>query len=108
MNSLFSLRALLSALAPLVGAEAELGNRAVSAGWATEAKKDKINKWSSEGVALVEEELKTLFQREYEAEYNEKMRRVCALHVVLNLCDPYVHDLSDLGLGGPRTTMTQS
>jgi len=72
---LFSLRALLSALAPLIGAEAELGNRAVSAGWATEAKKDKIDKWSSEGVALVEEELKTLFQREYEAGYTEKMCR---------------------------------
>jgi hypothetical protein len=99
---------LLSALAPIVGAEAELGNRAVSAGWATEAKKDKIDKWSSEGVALVEEELKTLFQREYEAEYNEKMRRVCVLHAVLNLRDSNVHHLSDLGLGGSRTTMKQS
>ena len=105
---MFSLRALLSALAPLIAAEAELGNRAVSAGWATEAKKDKIDKWSSEGVALVEEELKTLFQREYEAEYTEKMRRVCALHVILNLRDSYVHHLSDLGLGRPRTTMTRS
>jgi hypothetical protein len=77
---LFSLRALLVALAPLVGAEAELGHRAVSEGWAKEAKKDKISEWSSKGVALVDEELKTLFQREYEAEYNEKMRRVFLLH----------------------------
>jgi serine/tyrosine/threonine adenylyltransferase len=79
VDSLFSLRALLNALSPLVGAEAELGNRAVSAGWAGEAKKDKINEWSSRGVTLVEEELKTLFQREYEAEYSERMHRVCTL-----------------------------
>jgi len=78
---LYSLRALLNALAPLVGAEAESGNRAVSAGWVREAEKDKINEWGSKGVTLVEEELKTLFQREYEAEYNERMRRVCPLHV---------------------------
>lgn len=80
MNSLFSLKALLNALAPLVGAEVELGNRAVSAGWAKETKKDKINEWSTKGVALVEEDLKTLFQREYEAEYNERMRRVRPLY----------------------------
>ncbi|KAI0300900.1 hypothetical protein BC826DRAFT_931613 [Russula brevipes] len=72
---LFSLKALLKALAPLAGAEAELGNRALSAGWARDAKKDKINEWSSKGISLVEEELKDVFRREYEAEYNERMRR---------------------------------
>ena len=105
MNSLYSLRALLDALAPLVGAEVELGNRAVSAGWAREAKKDKINEWSSKGVALVEEELKTLFQREYEAEYNERMRRVCPHYVASNLRGSYVYHLSDLDLGVRRTRM---
>lgn len=72
---LFSLRALLMALAPLVGAESELGGRALSEGWAKEAKSDKISKWNSKGIVLVDEELKALFQREYEAEYNERMRR---------------------------------
>src|SRR6266852_2727499 len=52
MNSLYSLRALLTALAPLVGAEAALGNRAVSEGWAKEAKKEKITEWSTKGAAL--------------------------------------------------------
>jgi hypothetical protein len=68
---------LLNALSPLIGAEAELGNRAVSTGWAGEATKDKVKEWGSRGVTLVEEELKTLFQREYEAEYSERMHRVC-------------------------------
>jgi hypothetical protein len=74
-GSLFALRALLNALSPLVGAEAELGDRAISAGWAKEATKDKINEWSSKGVALVKEELEDTFRREYEAEYNARMRQ---------------------------------
>lgn len=94
------------ALAPLIGAEAELGNRAVSEGWAKEAKKDKISEWSSKGGALVDEELKALFQREYEAEYNEKMRRVSLLHESVNLRDSYAHHLSDLGFDVPRTRTT--
>ena len=73
-GSLFALRALLNALAPLVGAEAELGNKAVFAGWAKQSKKDEL---SDSGIALVEEELKDLFRREYEAEFNAKMRQAC-------------------------------
>ena len=75
MSSLFALRALLNALSPLVGAEAELGDKAVSAGWAKEATKDKIKEWSSKGVALVKEELEDTFRHEYEAEYNARMRQ---------------------------------
>jgi uncharacterized protein YdiU (UPF0061 family) len=107
-NSLYSLRALLRALAPLVGAEAALGNRAVSEGWAKEAKGDKITEWSTKGAALVDEELRTIFQREYEAEYNEKMRRVSLLLESVNPCNSYAHHLSDLGLGVPRTKMTRT
>lgn len=89
MNSLFSLRALLMALAPLVGAESELGDRALSDGWAREAKRDKISQWNSKGVVLVDEELKAIFRREYEAEYSEKMRRVWLHHGSVNLRFPY-------------------
>ncbi|KAI0250342.1 hypothetical protein BJV78DRAFT_1347422 [Lactifluus subvellereus] len=64
--------ALLNALAPLVGAEAELGNKAVTAEWAKEGKKDE---WSDRGVALVEEELEDLFRREYEVEFHARMRQ---------------------------------
>jgi hypothetical protein len=77
---LYSLKALLSALAPLIGAEEESGNRAVSEGWEKEVKKDKINRWSSKGITLMDGELKTLFQREYEAEYKKKMQQVCPPH----------------------------
>ena len=102
------MRALLTALAPLVGAEAALGNRAVSEGWAKEAKKDKIIEWSTKGAALVDGELRTTFKREYEAEYNEKMRRVSLLLEPVNLCNSYAHHLSDLGLGVPRTKTTRT
>lgn len=84
---LYSLRALLMALAPLVGAEAALGNKAVSVGWAKEAKKEKITEWSTKGAALVDGELGTLFQREYEAEYSEKMRRRLGLRRAENKDD---------------------
>jgi len=103
MNSLYSLRALLTALAPLVGAEAALGNRAVSEGWAKDAKKDKITEWSYKGAALVDKELRVIFQREYEAEYIEKMRRVCLLLGSGNPHDSYAHHLSDLGFDVSRT-----
>ena len=76
MISLYALRALLKALSPLIGAEEELGNKAVSLGWAKEVKKDRINKWSSKGITIVNEELTALVRREYEAEYNAQMRRV--------------------------------
>ncbi|SRR5258708_6505182 len=91
MNSLYSLRSLLTALAPLVGAEAALGNRAVSGGWAKDAKKEKIVEWSCKGAALVDEDLRTIFQREYEAEYHKKMRLVCLLHWTVDLGDSYAH-----------------
>ena len=108
MNSLYSLRELLTALAPLVGAEAALGNRAVSEGWAKEAKKDKIIEWSTKGAALVDGELRTIFQREYEAGYNEKMRHVSLLLGSVNLCNSYAHHLSVLGLGVLRTMTTRT
>jgi serine/tyrosine/threonine adenylyltransferase len=75
---LFALQALLNALAPLVGAEAELGNKAVSAGWEKPGKK---GEWSDKGVALVEE-LKELFWREYKMEFDAKMRQACCRDLV--------------------------
>lgn len=107
-NSLYSLRALLTALAPLVGAEAALGNRAVSEGWAKEAKKDKKTEWSTKGAAIVDEELRTIFQREYEAEYNKKMRRVSPLLGSRNRFNSYARHLSDSGLGVPKIKTTQT
>ncbi|KAI0264397.1 hypothetical protein BC834DRAFT_882858 [Gloeopeniophorella convolvens] len=41
-GGLFALKALLNALAPLVGAEAELGGKAVSAGWSKDVEKISI------------------------------------------------------------------
>ena len=78
--SLFALRALLNALVPLVGAEAELGNKAVSTGWANGFDEGKIKELRSTGADLVEKELNNTFQTEFEAEYHARMNKVgCVL-----------------------------
>ncbi|ETW83014.1 hypothetical protein HETIRDRAFT_315131 [Heterobasidion irregulare TC 32-1] len=80
---LFALRALLNALAPLVGAEAELGNKAISTGWANEFDEKKIKELRSTGVDLVEEELNHTFQTEFEAEYHARMNKRLGLRRLL-------------------------
>lgn len=108
-SSLFALRALLNALSPLVGAEAELGDRAVSAGWAKEATKDKVKEWSSKGVALVKEELEDTFQREYEAEYNARLRQARPLLWFIHSCasDAAIIIISALAFDAPRNRTTR-
>ena len=105
LSSLFALRALLNALSPLVHAEAELGNRAVSAGWAKEATKDDIDEWSSKGVALVKKELEDTFRREYEAEYNARMRQArlcCGSYVLISQTPPLLAPWSSTRRGAGR------
>ncbi|EJD06907.1 UPF0061-domain-containing protein [Fomitiporia mediterranea MF3/22] len=48
---LYALRALLNALSPLIGAEAELGT-AVKAGWADGVSQEKIDEWAKTGLEL--------------------------------------------------------
>ncbi|KAI0058214.1 UPF0061-domain-containing protein [Artomyces pyxidatus] len=72
---LYALRALLNSLAPLIGAEAELGSKAVSAGWAKDAKEDQLKTWREKGISLVEDELAAVFDAEYNAKYAETMRK---------------------------------
>jgi hypothetical protein len=91
LSSHFALKALLNALSPLIHAEAELGNRAVSAGWAKEATKDKIKEWSSKGVALVDLRLEDTFWLTYKAEYNARMsqaRLCCGSYVLISQMPP--------------------
>lgn len=72
---LFALRALLNSLAPLVGAEAELGNKAVSTGWANGLDEGRIKELRTTGADLVAEELNNTFQTEFEAEYHVRMNK---------------------------------
>ncbi|THH07030.1 hypothetical protein EW146_g9443 [Bondarzewia mesenterica] len=71
----FALRALLNSLAPLIGAEAELGGKAVSAGWANDFEDEKIKELRARGIELVEHDLRTVFESEYADEYAARMRK---------------------------------
>ncbi|KAF7330454.1 hypothetical protein MVEN_02484400 [Mycena venus] len=60
---LFALRALHTALAPLIGAESALGH-AVPAGWADAASKEEIAAWRTSGMDKLKDELERVFQSE--------------------------------------------
>ena len=67
---------MLNSLAPLIGAEADLGDRAVSAGWAEGVSEEQIAEWRQRGVTLVKEEMEILIQEVTSQEYGRLMRRV--------------------------------
>ena len=71
----YALRALLNALAPLIGAEEELGGKAVSAGWAEGADSDKLASWTKKGLELATELGRTT-QETTAVEYGYLMRKV--------------------------------
>ncbi|KAI5115199.1 hypothetical protein M0805_009632 [Coniferiporia weirii] len=64
---MYALRAFLSALSPIVGAEAELGT-SVKAGWTDGVSKEKIDEWTKKGAEL-EEEMKAETEATMEKEY---------------------------------------
>lgn len=75
LYSLFALRSLLDALAPLIGAEAEFG-KALPPGWTEEIPSGKINEWRKRGIELVEEELEKVAIETSAAEYGRLMHKV--------------------------------
>ncbi|KAI1797378.1 hypothetical protein LXA43DRAFT_969349 [Ganoderma leucocontextum] len=72
---IYALRALLNALSPLVGAEDELGGKAVSPGWADNASKDQIQEWSKRGIELVKEEMERVAEEVCAVEYGRLMHK---------------------------------
>lgn len=64
----------MNALAPLIGAEAELG-RAVSPGWAA-ADESKIDEWRERGSESVREEMERVAQEACAQEYGRLMHLV--------------------------------
>ncbi|KAJ7707800.1 UPF0061-domain-containing protein [Mycena rosella] len=77
-NILFAIRALHSALAPLIGAELTLGH-AVPAGWADTASKEELATWRTRGMNELKDELEGVTQGETAAAYAELMRKRLAL-----------------------------
>ncbi|CAK5269593.1 unnamed protein product [Mycena citricolor] len=74
-NILFALRALHTALAPLIGAELSLGH-AVEAGW---AEGGDIAAWKTSGLDALKDEIERVTQSEMAASYAELMRKRLAL-----------------------------
>lgn len=75
-NSVYALRALLDALAPLIGAEDERGGKAVGPGWASDASEDQIKAWAARGKELVKERLEHIATEDCAVEYGRLMHKV--------------------------------
>ena len=69
------MHALVNALAPLLGAEADGGGKAVTEGWANAASEETINVWTSKGKELIEEVTRVV-QETTSIEYGRLMRKV--------------------------------
>ncbi|KAI0749563.1 hypothetical protein C8Q80DRAFT_1218695 [Daedaleopsis nitida] len=70
-----ALRSLLDALAPLIGAEDELGGKAVSPDWAENAPKEKVKEWTECGKELVKEEMERVAEEACAIEYGRLMHK---------------------------------
>ncbi|KAF8529904.1 hypothetical protein JB92DRAFT_2695654 [Gautieria morchelliformis] len=74
---IYAIRALLTSLSPLIGAELELGH-AVSAGWADEVSKDRLDNWREDGMELKQEIEETVMDT-FNTAYWPLMRKRLAL-----------------------------
>ena len=81
-SSTFALRALLDALAPLIGAEEATG-KVVPAGWATDASPETLKSWREAGIAH-QNDLDLLIQDVFIPEYKRLMRARLGLATARN------------------------
>ncbi len=79
VDRIYALNALLRSLAPLIGAEEELG-QAVKSGWASGASSEKLDEWRSRGLEL-EAELRSEIESVFEEEHWKLYRTVCFQHL---------------------------
>ena len=75
----YALRALLTSLAPLIGAEMETG-KAVLPGWDANIPNEKILEWTKTGMELAGEMQKEIMQV-FRIEFLRIMRKVCRTHI---------------------------
>ncbi|EGN98915.1 hypothetical protein SERLA73DRAFT_181640 [Serpula lacrymans var. lacrymans S7.3] len=74
----YACRALLRALSPLIGAEANL-RKAVSPGWAQDVSDEKITEWRNAGTELVKDEMEKILEETCAVEYGRLFRKRLAL-----------------------------
>jgi hypothetical protein len=79
----YALRALLTSLAPLIGAEAEIG-KAVLPGWDANVPNEKILEWTKTGMELEGEMQKEIMQV-FRIEFLRIMRKVCRVYIHFTL-----------------------
>ncbi|KAF9484347.1 UPF0061-domain-containing protein [Pholiota conissans] len=77
----YAIRALLNSLAPLIGAEAELGGKAVSAGWGDDVPSEKIEEWTKKGTDLLRDEVDKVVQQTAATEYGRLLRKRLGLRL---------------------------
>jgi serine/tyrosine/threonine adenylyltransferase len=71
------MRALLNALAPLIGAEASLSaGESLQPGWAKDASEDQLQAWRQKGQEETKEEMERVFEEISRAEYSRLMHKV--------------------------------
>ncbi|OBZ68571.1 hypothetical protein A0H81_11571 [Grifola frondosa] len=76
---IYALWALLNALAPFMGAEAELGGKAVSRGWADDVSPEKLAAWCNSGLDLVKQDTETATVETCAVEYSRLMHKCLAV-----------------------------
>lgn len=81
VHSIYACRALLNALAPLIGAEISLGNKAVKEGWATDVSSDTLQSWRTAGLEQTQPEMERILQETCAIEYNLLLRKRLGLRL---------------------------
>ena len=79
--SAYACRALLNALAPLIGAEISQGNKAVKQGWAAEVSSETLQSWRTTALEEIQSEMEQIFQETCAVEYNLLFRKRLALRL---------------------------
>ena len=83
MCRVYALRALLTSLAPLIGAEAETG-KAVLPGWDANIPNEKILEWTKTGMEL-EGEMQKKIMQVFHTEFLRIMRKVRRVYIHFTL-----------------------
>ena len=81
VHSVYACRALLNALAPLIGAEISLGNKAVKEGWAADVSSDTLQSWRTTALGQTQSEMERILQETCAIEYNLLLRKRLALRL---------------------------
>ena len=78
---MFALRGLLSALAPIIGAEKAKG-RAVASQWSVDISETKLEALTASGLSI-QPEMEKVIMSEFQTEYNRLMRKVRSISFVM-------------------------